>query len=230
MKGRIIVPTSLNEVSLVQYQKFLNDSKGLEGNDLKVKMVSYFCKVDEELVKAFSRKDVDEFSTIIDGMFKNEYPLIAKFKVDGVTFGFIPNLDEMTFGEYVDLDNYISDWSQMNKAMAVLFRPITKEHKGKYIIEDYESSDKYSELMKLMPLSCAMGAVVFFYHLGIELLKATPHYLKNQMEMMEKETSPNKANLILNGDGITQSINLLKETLGDLTKSLELDWQRHLHT
>ena len=81
-----------------------------------------------------------------------------------------------------------------------------------------------------MPLSCAMGAVVFFYHLGIELLKATPHYLKNQMEMMEKETSPNKANLILNGDGITQSINLLKETLGDLTKSLELDWQRHLHT
>ena len=230
MKGRIIVPTSLNEVSLVQYQKFLNDSKGLEGNDLKVKMVSYFCKVDEEIVKAFSRKDVDEFSTIIDGMFKNDYPLIAKFKVDGVTFGFIPNLDEMTFGEYVDLDNYISDWSQMHKAMAVLFRPITKEHKGKYIIEDYESSDKYSELMKLMPLSCAMGAVVFFYHLGIELLKATPHYLKNQMEMMEKETSPNKVNSTLNGDGIIQSINLLKETLGDLTKSLELDWQRHLHT
>lgn len=230
MKGRVIVPTSLNEVSLVQYQKFLNDSKGLEGNDLKIKLVSDFCKVDEELVKAFSRKDVDEFSTIIDGMFKNDYPLIAKFKVDGVTFGFIPNLDEMTFGEYVDLDNYISDWSQMNKAMAVLFRPIVKEHKGKYIIEDYESSDKYSELMKLMPLSCAMGAVVFFYHLGIELLKATPHYLKSQMEMMEKEISPNKASSIVNGDGITQSINLLKETLGDLTKSLELDWQRHLHT
>mgnify|MGYP001037907973 CR=1 FL=1 len=230
MKGRIIVPTNLSEISLAQYQHFLKVSEGLEGNDLKTKMVSVFCKVDEELVKAFSRADVEEFSTILDGMFKNDYPFIPKFTIDGKSFGFIPSLEEMTYGEYVDLDNYISDWDKMHKAMAVLFRPIIKTKNGNYIIEEYESSDKYSELMKLMPLSCAMGAMVFFYHLGIELLKAIPLYLAKQMEMIEKETSQNKANLINNGDGILQSINLLRETLGDSMKLLNLDWQRHLHT
>ena len=228
MKGRLIVPENLNEISLVQYQHFLKQSEGLENNDLKTKMISTFCQVDEDIVKAINRDDVEDIANVLDGMFKSDYPLMPKFKIDGKEFGFIPSLEDMSFGEYVDLDNYIGDWQNMHKAMAVLFRPVVEKHKAKYTIEEYESSDKYSEVMKLMPLSCAMGAVVFFYHLGIELLKAMPHYLSSQMQELEG-ISPNKANSISNGVGINQSINLLKETLEDSTKLLKLDWRRHLH-
>jgi hypothetical protein len=50
----------------------------------------------------------------------------------------------------------------MHKAMAVLFRPIKKKQGTKYLIEDYEGSHKYSELMKEIPLDVVMGAMVFF--------------------------------------------------------------------
>ena len=39
----------------------------------------------------------------------------------GVEYGFIPNLDDMSFGEYVDLDTYIGDWQNIHRAMAVLY-------------------------------------------------------------------------------------------------------------
>lgn len=227
MKAKIHIPESLNEVSLVQYQDFLSKSEGMQDERLKKQLVSSFCKIDFNLVDTIRITDILEFSDIIDKMFDSEFPFIPKFKIDGASFGFIPNLEEMTFGEYVDLDNYIGDWSKMHKAMAILFRPITKEYKGKYQIEDYENSDKYAEVMKLMPLSCAFGAVVFFYRLGNELLKAIPHFLEKQIAEMNKEISPNKHNSINNGDGIQQSINLLRATLEDLTKSLHLDWRQH---
>ena len=225
MKARITIPDNLSEVSLVQYQDFLKKSENLEGDDLNVQMLSSFCAVDKDIVKTFKASDVNEFSTILNNMFNSDYPFYPKFKIDGVEFGFIPDLEDMSFGEYVDLDSYISDWSKMHKAMAILYRPITKKYKEKYEIEKYESSDKYSEVMKLMPLSCAFGSVVFFYRLGNDLLKAIPQFLEKQMKELT-EISPNKANSISNGVGTEQFTNLLKEMSGDLTKLLQLDWRQ----
>ena len=227
MKGRLIIPDNLSEVSLAQYQTFLKNSEGKEGTDLKLELVSTFCKIDRNIAKAIKLTDIEEIASTINAMFETDYPFIAKFKIDGVSFGFIPDLENMSFGEYVDLDSYLSDWSKMHKAMAVLFRPITNDYKGKYLIEDYESSEKYAEVMKLMPLSCAMGAMVFFYHLGIKLLQAIPQFLEREVETLE--ILVNKTNSTSSGVGITQSINSLKETFADLTKSLRLDWRQHLH-
>ena len=42
-----------------------------------------------------------------------------------VEFGFVPKLDELSFGEFIDLDKYLQDWDSMHKAMAVLFRPVS---------------------------------------------------------------------------------------------------------
>ena len=78
----------------------------------------------------------------ISKCFEEETPLIRKFTMTGtdgasIDFGFIPDLENMTFGEYVDLDNFITDWQSMHKAMAVLYRPITFEKNDKYLIEEY---------------------------------------------------------------------------------------------
>ena len=115
-----------------------------------------------------------EFSFIINhivNIFKEDTPLQRDFtltdpKGDSVTFGFIPKLDDISLGEFIDLDNYIGDWQQIHKAMAVLYRPITFRKGDLYLIEDYEGSDKYSEVMKDAPVNVALGAVVFFYRLG----------------------------------------------------------------
>lgn len=81
----------------------------------------------------------------------------------------------------------------------------------------YEGTDEYAELMKLMPLDVVLGAQVFFYDLGTELLKAIPHFLEKKGKEI---IMMSKANSTSNGDGITQSINSLKEMCGTLEQSL----------
>ena len=59
----------------------------------------------------------------------------------GVEYGFIPVLDDMTLGEYVDLDENFTDWDKMHKAMSVLFRPIKLKKGDRYQIEEYDGMD-----------------------------------------------------------------------------------------
>ena len=132
-----------------------------------------------------------------------------------VSFGMIPALDEMTFGEYVDLESFISDWSNMHKAMAVLYRPITFNKNGKYLIEDYDGSDKYWEVMKDAPVNVALGAMVFFYRLGKKLSKYTMDYLQHQQTLQDSKSDKD---LEKSGDGISQFTHLLEEKYQELIK------------
>jgi hypothetical protein len=101
----------------------------------------------------------------------------------------------------------------MHKALAVLYRPITSTNKfGQYEIEEYEGTANYSEVMKYAPLDVALGAVVFFYHLGTELLNATLKYLQE-----EATDLLSKSNSVKDGDGINQSMQRLKEMSSNLT-------------
>lgn len=217
MKVKIQVPDSLNEITLVQYQAFLKRSDGLDENQLKALMLEVFCLLKPEQVQAIERSYVDEVAVHIDSLFTRKKQLISKFPLGGVMFGFIPNLDEITFGEYVDLDTYIGDWSNMHKAMSVLYRPIVKDVKGQYLIAEYEGTDVNSELMKLMPLDVVLSAQVFFWNLGKELLAALPSYLEKQGKQIIRLAHSSGAS----GDGTAAFTNSLREMLERLTMSLE---------
>lgn len=178
-------------------------------------MVQTFCGIDLKEVAEIRYKEVIEITESLGKMFDvKNHKFISRFKMGGVEFGFIPNLDDMTFGEYTDLDTYINDWEQMHKAMAVLYRPIKKNGlNGTYEIEKYNGSITYSDVMKHAPLDVVFGANVFFYTLGNELLKSTMTYLENSKEMKDILQQHNSEN---GGDGIVQSMLLLKETLQTL--------------
>ena len=132
-------------------------------------------------------------------------------------FGFIPNLDKMSFGEYIDLESYITDWDNMHKAMAVMYRPIVAGKKHLYEIEPYEGSDKWADVMKDAPVNVAIGALVFFYRLGKKLCKYTMDYLLLQQN--QKEASTQEKALERNGDGINQFMLSLEKTYQELVKS-----------
>ena len=218
MKLEISIPTELNEIKLSQYQAFLKIAKDNTDEEfLHQKMVQTFCGIDLKEVAEIRYKEVIEITESLGKMFDiKNHKFINRFKMGGVEFGFIPNLDDMTFGEYTYLDTYINDWEQMHKAMAVLYRPIKKNGlNGTYDIEKYNGSITYSDVMKHAPLDVVFGATVFFYNLGNELLKSTMTYLENSKEMkdiLQQHSSEN------GGAGIVQSMLLLKETLTDLTK------------
>ena len=225
MKLQITIPTSLEEITLEQYQKFLSIAKDNPESDfLQHKMVEIFCNIDLKNVAQISYKDVNEITTNLTNLFTQKYDLKRTFKLGDTEFGFITNLDEITLGEYTDLDKYISDWDLMHNAMAVLYRPITKKLKDKYQIEEYNGSYTYCDAMKFAPVDVVLGAVVFFYTLGNELLKSTIHYLENNREF---QNIVNNHNLEVNGVGIHHSMLLLKEMLEDLKTFPNYDYQLH---
>ena len=216
MKIELTIPTTLNDIKLAQYQKFLSIAKDNEESEfLQQKMVQLFCGIDLKDVAQIRYKDVAEITANINNLFTKENAFIQRFKMGGVEFGFIPNLDEMSTGEYMDLDTYITDWDTMHNAMAVLYRPITNKLGNKYQIEEYKGSITYADVMKHAPLDVVLGAMVFFYTLGNDLLKSTINYLEGNQEVQNILTKHNLENV---GDGIQVSMLLLKETLEDLMK------------
>lgn len=217
MKLEITIPTNLNELKLFQYQKFLAIAKDNEDEEfLQQKMIQIFCDIELKDILKMKYKDINDITSSLNTMFTQNHTFINRFKLDGIEFGFIPNLDDISFGEYTDLDTYITDWNNMHKAMAVLYRPIIKKGiNNTYKISDYKGTEQYAEIMKSIPLDICLGAVVFFYNLGNELLKATIHYLENNQEVQNilQQQSSDKS-----GVGITQSMLSLKEILSDLTR------------
>jgi|TARA_Y100000015_G_scaffold11483_1_gene10966 hypothetical protein len=215
MRVKISVPNDLSEIKLWQYQKFLEIQKqNSDENFLASKMIEIFCGIELKEAYKMKAKDVHRITGILADMFEQKPVLINRFYLNNIEYGFIPNLDDMTLGEYVDLDTYLPKWEEIEKAMAVLYRPITKTYKGKYQIEDYtaEGQDAYKD----MPMSIVFGAMFFFYRLGIDLSKIMTFYLEQNKDIHSQLSH----SLGKNGDGINQFMHSLKEILEDLRISL----------
>lgn len=214
MQVEINVPDSLSEIKLEQYQKFqaLNTDENSESPFLLQKMIEIFCNLNLKEVATIKYKSVQVIVEHLNKIFSVKTDLKNTFKLKGVEYGFIPVLDDMSLGEYIDLDNYIGDWDNMHKAMNVLFRPIENKRGNKYNILDYGKQDN-SEDLKDMSLDIVLGAVVFFYHLNNELLTITLNYLEE--EMRQEMTLEQRQTLERSGLGINQSMDYLRAILPD---------------
>lgn len=209
MKLTINIPESLNEVTLKQYQKWLKIAEGKEvDNFLQQKMVEIFCNIELKQVLQIKAIDINNICENITKLFEQKPKFITKFNHKETEFGFIPKLDDMSFGEYIDLDTYLGDWQLMHKAMSVLFRPITYKKKQQYLIEDYQSSDKYD--LQNITLDIVFGSLVFFWNLRTELQNHILNYLANQKEV---KVPQDFQDLIKNGVGINPFTDFAKETL-----------------
>ena len=213
MEVKIQIPTSLNEITLRQYQEFSKlDSK--KESDVLLKMVEIFCKVPVEVVRSMKANDIKDICEVINKMFDVEHQLINRFQLGGQYFGFIPDLENMSFGEYIDLDTFIGDTDNLHRAMNVLFRQIDLKKGSRYTLKDYDPDTSVEA--KNYPLDAVFGAMVFFYALGKDL----------SIAILNSSSKQNEENLVQylaslpNGGGTIQSMQSLTEILQDLKISL----------
>ena len=216
MKARLNIPNKLSEITLRKYQKFVKlNVEDVDERFLQVKMIEIFCEVSHENVLKIKFSDADRVTAILGEMFTQKPDLVTRFNLNGVEYGFIPDLDEMSFGEYIDLDTYLGDWENIHTAMNVLYRPIKSKKGNRYTIEKYDVNTK-DQLLD-MPLDAVISSVFFFYHLGKDLSIVMNRYLEKEYS---KIPSQQQEDLILNGDGIKQFSHSLKGILEDLNISL----------
>ncbi|HAW05649.1 MAG TPA: hypothetical protein DCW83_13245 [Saprospirales bacterium] len=218
---KLIVPDSLHEIELGQYQTYLALIENLDATEdaeqINRKLIETFCGLKPEQVNLLPLTSVESLLKVLSGAFSEEFELIRHFELDGVKFGFIPKLDDMSLGEYIDLESTFGDWEKMHKAMAILYRVVNFEKGEKYDIVSYETNEELAEAMKMMPLSVVMSCMVFFYSLGTELAQATLSYTQKVVKE-SSTTSQVREALELNGVGINQFTDSLKAMSEDLMK------------
>jgi hypothetical protein len=215
MQLNITVPTDLSEITLRQYKHFLKIQKNVNDEKfLSAKIVEIFCKMKLEEVMRLKFKDSEHIVTKLTEMFEQKPSLVTNFKLNKINYGFHPQLDDLTLGEYIDLDTFIGDWENIEKAMAVLYRPVVNKVKEKYTIEEYVVG-KDAEILD-MPMDAVLSSIFFLWNLGLDLSKTMMNYLDKEQTQALTEY----LNLQPNGGGITQFTDLLKETLLDLKISL----------
>ena len=209
MELKVKVPNRMQDITLEQYQRFLDEcsNEELTEDTIALKMLEIFCGVPADSTLKLKMSDVFNICDQINKALNEKPNLIARWKFKEIEFGFVPQLDDMTFGEYVDVDTYIVDWQQMHKAMAVLYRPVLQNYKGSYEIEKYKG-DSYWEVMKRMPLNLVMGCMLFFWTLEKDLLSV----MKNSLKTQENPILQEKLTSMLSTDGIILSGDSQKKT------------------
>lgn len=214
MKVEVTIPTELRELTLGQYIEFIKFQE-TEQNEtkLRLKALEVFCGLSNTDSYNIPYNEVLIISNVLFELLNLEpTELIQTFKVKDVEFGFIPDLESISFGEYIDIDTSLQNVETFDKAMAVLYRPIKKKIGNLYEIEEY-APNKYSMLN--MPLDVALSSIFFLFNLGMELSQATMNYL--QVEEIQEALNEHLRN---NQDGMAQFTNSLKEILQRLNISL----------
>ena len=201
---KIKIPTSLSDIRLEQFvlfNKLMKESR--DENFIQLAMVTVFCDVSVDFAKNIVAKDFTEIVNDITKVLSQQPRFIQRFIHDGKEYGFIPNLDEITAGEYIDLESFLRDEETYNKAMSVLYRPILNKRKDLYNIEEYKGS--HTEFNTLN-LEIVLGSMLFFWNLSNELLIAMKGYLQQPKNKILLEAA-----LAQNGVGINQFLQSLTD-------------------
>jgi len=198
---------TLRDVTLQSYQTLQKVANPSDKDVLK----TLFKYSDKEL-REMKQTELDKILSHLNSQFNEEPELCSILQIKNIDFGFIPNFDDITYGENTDVSNYINKWETMHKAMAVLYRPIIHKQGDRYTIAKYNGTDEFAELMKEAPLDVVLSMIVFFYNLTKDLLKVIPSYLQKTTLTPEVLSLYSEEN----GEGITKSLHLLKVICEDL--------------
>ena len=224
MDIEIIVPENWQDVTLQQYLKFYKAMKPYEGSeDYSTKIIEiaayYLCNIDAETL---NKLPIDIFNEISKALMElilsgKKQELVKSFVIGDTKYGFITNLDQMTYGEYVDLVTYSKDVYE-NAALicSILYRPILDEDKTTYRIQEYKGTNEnqIDLFYQKLTMDVIFGALSFFLRLQTDLSNSTLTYMTETMMKMMEETPTSTVAQILAESGVsTQQLQLLQEMI-----------------
>jgi len=215
---KLQIPTNINDITIAEYLKFIEVNKEDADEEFLIhKTISIFCNIPMKDVLNIDAKEAQDIALEIYAVLNQKAEFVDRFELNGIKYGFIPNLEDLSLGEYIDLETYLKDQKNLHKVAAVMYRPIIKEYRDLYDIENYSASIKSQNDMKQAPIGIISQAVVFFYNIVNELLRDFPHYLETQSKKVQ-ETIQQEVSSHLSTVGLTQSTYLAKVMSETLNK------------
>jgi len=216
---KILMPETWADITLKQYLALQYDLEAYKDDEEAVMsfMMVHLCRLSVEEISGLSRTSYNELKQSILSFVNNTENELARFiTIDGIEYGFEPNLANMSYGAYCDMTRYDSIAIDKNwpKIMNILYRPVDKKGMGEtYSIQKYitnTNSDKWLDVT----MDKHFGCFFLFVNISMDLLNATLNSLTTTTEV------PHNLKPILERSGkvIQQSLNLQTETSNKLTK------------
>ena len=194
--------SSWKDVTLEKWLKLIDFESGSKCEEAE-ETIAALSDIPKKLVKELALRDVAVImSRVAELQVGQDNTLKNIITINGIEYGFHPNLDDITLGEYADIETFIKNGidKQLPELMAVLYRPITEKKNDIYTIDAYDGDIRIrTEEMKQMSAEQVQSALVFFYRLGKELSTIMPSYLMEQLKEMKTQL-PQEA-LQKSGDG-----------------------------
>ena len=187
-KLTIEVPNDYSAITLKKYLRMQKDLKMYE-DDEEAKLATLFyhlCNVEPGVMQQIdSATFIQIRDKLLSFVTQDKFDLIPFVNINGVKYGFEPNLSQIAYGAYVDISKYDSlnideNWE---KIMAILYRPVKKELGKLYELEPYTGNEP-SEHWREVNMDVHFGSLFFFINLSKVLLKNTlKSLIQNQQEI-----------------------------------------------
>ena len=222
------IPENKKDITVKQYlkiSKLYKDAEAVESEVDEKELISVCLNIPVALVNKLPFEHYNQVVKVVSEALNKDSVLHLTFDLNGVKYGFINDLENMTAGEYAKLDEFIKD-SDKNayQILNVLYRPIIKEKfyktwfnkkdRGRYLIEPYKFDNDVS-IFENAPFEVYESVLVFFYNLGKDLANATQSYMREVEQAQTIEALGSDRN----GDGFKRLIHTLQQNVLTLNKS-----------
>ena len=176
---------SWSDVTLETWLKLVDFATGTKTEEA-TETIAALSDIPKKLIKELALSDVAVImSKIAELQAKQDTTLKRIIQINDVEYGFMPDLDKISLGEYADIEQFIKNGIESNlpELMAVLYRPVKLKKNDIYIIDAYDGDITLrTEEMKMMTAEQVQSALVFFYHLGKVLSEILPLYLMERLK------------------------------------------------
>ena len=176
---------SWEDVTLSTWIKLIDFQTGTKTEEA-TETIAALSDIPKKLVKELALSDVAAImSKIGELQAKQDTKLKRIIEINDVEYGFHPDLNSITLGEYADIEHFIKNGIDKNlpELISVLYRPVKEKKNDIYIIDAYDGDIRLrAEEMKQMSAEQVQSALVFFYTLGKVLSEILPLYLMEQLK------------------------------------------------
>ena len=177
--------SSWEEVTLAKWLQLIDFETGTKTEEA-TETIAALSDIPKKLVKELALSDVANImSKVAELQAKQDTKLKRIIEINGIEYGFHPDLDSISLGEYADIEQFIKNGIDKNlpELMAVLYRPVKEKKNDIYIIDAYDGDIRLrTEEMKQMSAQQVQSALVFFYTLGKALSEILPLYLMEKLK------------------------------------------------
>ena len=180
---------SWSEVTLEKWLKLVNYKKKSKSKEA-LETINTLSNMPKDVIAKLGINDIAAIMNRISKLQENQNTeLKSIIKVEGKEYGFHPSLDDITLGEYADIETFIKNdiEKHLPELMAVLYRPVVEKKNKAYSIESYDGNITIrAETFKKMAAEQVQNALLFFYNFVKELSTIMLLYLAERTKVTSK--------------------------------------------